>query len=122
MSISNRWKKMTLYWMATCKKPVHVIAYESLQTNTILEMYKVMKFLNYDISLKTLFCLVHKPQDKYHRRTKPNWMAKSKLFGVKAINHINRCIYYVSQRILQKSFRQTFQSYLLPFHTPFNRK
>jgi hypothetical protein len=121
MSISNRWMKTTLYWLTKYKKPLHVIIYESLQANTILEMYKVMNFLKRGISLKTLYCLGNKPQNKYYRGTKPEWMIKTKLFGEKAIDHINRSIRFIGQRISQISVRQTVQSYLLPEHMQFLR-
>jgi hypothetical protein len=72
------WQLMALYWMQD--RAQHVLVYEWLLDNKFLELYKVVKFLNYNVTFSSLHCLSNNMSNIY-KRVKPKWMTKEKLLN-----------------------------------------
>ena len=69
------------YWLTQFDHPVHVLVYEELQKNTLLELYKVSKFLNYPVTFETLWCIKHNNDTQIlFLRQKPDWLKAENLF------------------------------------------
>lgn len=111
---SYGWREMTLYWMSTYNRPVYVLVYEDLKASTMLEMYKIMEFLNLNVTLQSLYCLVKRPHEDYYRAVKPDWLTKTKLFNSEMKKRLNSIIKDVHVKVFKSSRKaDILKSYIL---------
>jgi len=78
------------YWLNVFDHPVHVLVYEELKKNTLWELYKVSKFLDYPITFETLWCIKHKSDKQtLFLRQKPKWLRPEHLFTYSSKEKLN---------------------------------
>lgn len=86
------------YWLESYPLPVHVLVFEELQTNTLWELYRVARFIEFPVNFKTMWCIKQgqNSQEKYKRK-KPDWMKPSNVYNPEMKRKLNKYL-----RLLQK--------------------
>lgn len=111
---SGRWAATIMYWLLAFDKPVHVLVYEELKTNTMLEAYRMMKFVNVTVTLQSLYCMQLNPQEKYLRRGQPVWMTSNLLFNNTKKLYVNSIIESVRDSVSKSwNLHDVFEKYIL---------
>jgi len=89
---------------------------EELQKNTLWELYKVSKFVNFPVTFKRMWCVQY--NDKLQRsflREKPEWMKPEILYSDVSKQNMNRALEeLIHDTTLQKyNMRRILESYML---------
>lgn len=81
------------FWLNTFEYPVHVVVYEDLQKNTIWELYKISKFVNFPVTFQILWCIKRKREEaKAFLREKPKWVTAKNLYSSDLKEELNGVI------------------------------
>lgn len=84
---TEQWKYHVSWWLSSYKHPVHVIVYENLVRSPMWEMYNVIKFLDYPVTLRSLICLRLYLASPYYREPE-FWMVHNNLYMPKTTSYI----------------------------------
>lgn len=109
-SLSTNWISMNKYWLTKSKLPTHVIVYERQLSQTVLEMYQLMKFLDLPVKAKSLLCI---SKFTVERRKKPDWLKPSNLYDEELQRVVNKAINEVAESIgIETETGKLIQNYL----------
>ncbi|KAL4227546.1 hypothetical protein ACF0H5_012989 [Mactra antiquata] len=109
----KRWRNFVLFWIKSFHNPRFILIYEQLVQNKCEELTNVAEFLSVSVSESTLACLLATDETQY-KRTKPQWLFKSRLFDRYLRDIVNREINQVASKILRDSHLfQALKGYLL---------
>lgn len=95
---SKIWKNYSVYWLKTFGKPVHVLVFERVQEQPMVQMFLLTQFLDMTIPFNSLYCLSTGSVGNFHRH-KPSWMSTEKLFNNAHRKIVNGVIKELKQQL-----------------------
>ena len=94
------WRRHATYWLSEFPGPVHVLVYERLHNNLRWEMFRLARFLQVPVDLRTLWCVAVDREGAYHRRREP-LMTHDVLFTDKLSAVVRQAVYNVTDVVKQ---------------------
>ena len=102
-------------WLGEFEHPVHVLVAEELQKNTLWELYKVSKFINFPVTFKRMWCVKwnQRIQTAYLRK-KPEWLQPQNVFSVESQRLINTKLRdLIKDTSIKYNVTSALQSYII---------
>jgi hypothetical protein len=72
---------MAVYWISKFEKPTHLVVYEEMVKNPLVQMHNLLQFLKIQVDFQSLYCVFASCVEN-KSRLKPLWMQNMSLFDI----------------------------------------